>query len=290
MRARGIVWIAIVGLGATLARAQDADEEPIEDSTDDPFGDPLGEPIDGPDAVTVDLTTGNVVVGDADPNVHEQFVGSSPPLVDESLPVVVGLMRSLNVTDATQMPVSLVGLDPDTLAERWRVPGLGDAMVDPVHIYTHLRTADGLILVTQANRVVRGIDPKDGAVRWTVQLSDVPGGLCLHEGKAWVRVVDGSHQKITPRTGAAEAVASLPEACGDLPDQVPEMPEMELDPAFPDLDAQKLEGMGSGIAVDRVRLAPSGNGVALLHKSPFHGASGRLDMEQEILFPQSATH
>ena len=97
MRARGIVWIAIVGLGATLARAQDADEEPIEDSTDDPFGDPLGEPIDGPDAVTVDLTTGNVVVGDADPNVHEQFVGSSPPLVDESLPVVVGL-EDLNLS------------------------------------------------------------------------------------------------------------------------------------------------------------------------------------------------
>jgi len=202
---------------------------------------------------------------------RDQFVGSFAPLVQADLPVVVGLVRTVT-PPATTMPVSLVGLDAATLEERWRLTGMGDASVDAVHLRTHLVHAGGLVVAAQANRVVRGVDPADGTVRWTTPLTDVPTGACLHDDQVWVRVLDGEHRRIRPRDGQAESVKAWPDACGGPEAAQFELPSVGLEPAFPDLDSIELDGVPAGVVVDAVLRVPGSKdkveGVALLHKSP----------------------
>lgn len=198
---------------------------------------------------------------------RKQFMGPFAPLAFSDAPVVVGLVRVVT-PPSTAMPVHLAALDARTLEERWRIGGVGDALIDLVQRFTHLGRFGDTVLIAQANRQVRGLSVDDGSVRWTVPLSDVPTALCVLDGNVFVDVLDQKRVRIDPESGSSEAIAEMPSGC------VTDGTVGAVDATGrPTAVLTRTEGrddqLVAGLERDAiVGLRGSEGGVALLHKAP----------------------
>lgn len=169
-----------------------------------------------PRVALVLLLAGPAIAGPPtlDPSARrDQFMGSWTPVVAEDVGLVIGLVREVRLPGTT-VPTALVALDADSLEERWRVGGLGDLMIQPVHLGTHVVRRGDTLVVADSTRRVRGIALSDGAVRWEVPLTDIPSGLCLVGDHIRVEVLDQQHVGVD-RRGTPVAAPAPP--CADRP-------------------------------------------------------------------------